>query len=90
MRTRSDEDCTNYKEALNAATTKSRKSNRSSEQQLACNINKLQQEFYAKVRNKKNMRDQVGPLDDSSGNIISQGYFMAEDLNGYFSSVSTS
>ena len=31
----------------------------------------------------------VGPLEDSTGNIISQGFLMAEDLNGYFSSVFT-
>ena len=35
------------------------------------------------------MRDKVGPLEDSDGNIISQGFLMAEDLNGYFSSVFT-
>ena len=34
-------------------------------------------------------RDKVGPLEDSAGNIISQGFLMAEDLNGYFSSVFT-
>ena len=33
------------------------------------------------------MYDKVGPLEDSAGNIISQGFSMAEDLNGYFSSV---
>ena len=27
----------------------------------------------------------VGPLEDSAGNIISQGFLMADDLNGYFS-----
>ena len=31
----------------------------------------------------------IGPLEDSAGNIISQGFLMAEDLNGYFSSVFT-
>ena len=31
----------------------------------------------------------VGPLEDSAGNIISQGFLMAEYLNGYFSSVFT-
>ena len=29
----------------------------------------------------------VGTLEDSAGNIISQGFVMAEDLNGYFSPV---
>ena len=38
---------------------------------------------------KQNVQDKVGPLEDSAGNIISQGFLMAEDLNGYFSSVFT-
>ena len=45
--------------------------------------------FYAYVRSKQNVQDKVGPLEDSAGNIISQGFLMAEDLNGYFSSVFT-
>ena len=28
----------------------------------------------------------MGPLEDNAGNIISQGFIMEEDLNGYFSS----
>ena len=43
----------------------------------------------ARVRSKQNVQDKVGPLEDSAGNIISQGFLMAEDLNGYFSSVFT-
>ena len=35
------------------------------------------------------MQDKVGPPEDRAGNIISQGFLMAEDLNGYFSSVFT-
>ena len=38
---------------------------------------------------KQTVRDMIGPLDDSAGNIISQGFLMAEDLIGYFSSVFT-
>ena len=45
--------------------------------------------FYAYVRSKQNVQDKVGPVEDSAGNIISQGFLMAEDLNGYFSSVFT-
>ena len=36
---------------------------------------------------KKNVQDMVRPLEHSAGNIISQGFLMAEDLNGYFSPV---
>ena len=88
-RTRKDEDYAKYKEALNAATTEIRLSKRSYEQKLACNIKNDSKSFYAYVRSKQNVHDKVGPLEDSAGNIISQGFLMAEDLNGYFSSVFT-
>ena len=41
------------------------------------------------TKSKQNVQDKVGPLEDSAGNIISQGFLMAEDLNGYFSSLFT-
>ena len=41
------------------------------------------------VRNKQNVQDKVGPLEDSAGNIISQAFLMAEYLNGHFCSVFT-
>ena len=80
--TRKDEEYTNYKGALNAATIEFRKSKRSYEQKLACNIKNYSKRFYAYVRSKQNIQD-------SAGNIISQGFLMAEDLNGYFNSVFT-
>ena len=82
-RTRKDEDYANYKEALNAATTEIRKSKRSYVQKLASNIKNYSKSFYG--RSKQNVREKVGPLEDSAGNIISQGFLMVEDLNGYFS-----
>ena len=88
-RTRKEEDYANYKEVLNAATTEIRQSKRSYEQKLACNIKHDSKSFYAYVRSKQNVQDKVGPLEDSAGNIVSQGFLMAEDLNGYFSSVFT-
>ena len=39
------------------------------------------------VRSKQKVRDKVGPLENKSGNIISDGFQMAEVLNEYFSSV---
>ena len=88
-RTRKEEDYANYKEALNIATHEIRQSKRSYEQKLACNIKHDGKSFYAYVRSKQNVQDKVGPLEDSAGNIISQGFLMAENLNGYFSSVFT-
>ena len=37
---------------------------------------------YAYIRSKQNVRDKVGPLEDSAGNIITQGFLIAEDLHG--------
>ena len=71
--TRKDEDYTNYKQALNAATNVIRQSKRSYEQSLACNIKNYSKSFYAYVRSKQNVRDKVGPLEDSA-NIILQGF----------------
>ena len=88
-RTRKDEDYTNYKDALNAAMNEIRQSERSYEQKLTCNIKNDSKSFYAYTRSKQNRRDKVGPLEDSAGNIISQGFLMGEDPNGYFSSVFT-
>ena len=88
-RTRKEEDYANYKEALNAATTEIRQSKRNYEQKLACNIKNYSKGLYAYVRSKQNVQDKVGPLEDSAGNIILQGFLMAEDLKGYFSSVFT-
>ena len=45
--------------------------------------------FYAYVRSKHKVRDKVGPLENNSRNIISDGFQMAEVLNEYFSSVFT-
>ena len=42
------------------------------------------------IQSKRSYEQQkVGPLEDSVGNIIPQGFLMVEDLNGYFSSVFT-
>ena len=77
------------KEALNAATNEVRKSKRNFEHKLAQNIKSDRKSFYAYVRSKQNVRDKVGPLVDNAGNIIPQGFLMAEELNMHFSSVFT-
>ena len=83
------EDYTNYKEALNLAKTEIRKSKRTFGNKLAGNIKNYSKRFYANVRNKQKVRDKVGPLENNSGNIISDGFQMVEVLNEYFSSVFT-
>ena len=56
---------------------------------MAGNIKKLLESCYAYVRSKQKIRDKVGPLENNSGNIISEGSQMAEVLHEYFSSVFT-
>ena len=84
-----DKDYDAYKEALNAATNEVKKSKRNFEHKLAQNIKSDSKSFYAYVRSKQNVRDKVGPLKDNAGNIITQGFLMAEELNMHFSSVFT-
>ena len=62
-----------------------RKSKRTFQKKLAGNIKNDSKSFYAYVRNKQKVRDKVGPLKNNSGNIISDGFQMAEVLNEYFS-----
>ena len=45
--------------------------------------------FYGYVRSKQKVQDKVGPLENNRGNIISDGFQMAEVLIEYFSSVFT-
>ena len=66
-----------------------RKYKRNFEHKLAQNIKSDNKSFYAYVRSKQNVRDKVGPLEDNAGDIITQGFFMAEELNVDFSSVFT-
>ena len=87
--TRKDEDYANYKEALNLATTEIRKSKRTFEKKLAGNVKNYSKVFYAYVNSKQKVRDKVKPLENNRGNIISDGFQMAEILNEYFSSVFT-
>ena len=56
---------------------------------MAGNIKNDDKSFYAYVRSKQKVRDKVGPLENNSGNIISDGFQMEEVLNEYFSSVFT-
>ena len=88
-RTRKDDDYANYEEALNLATTEIRKSKRTFEKKLADTIKNDSMSFYAYVRSKQKVPHKVGPLENNRGNIISDGFQMAEVLNEYFSSVFT-
>ena len=87
--TGSEEDYSIYKEALNRATAEIRNSKRSYEQKIAFDIKHDSKSFYAYVRSKQKVQDKVCPLEGSDGNIITEGFLRAENLNEYFSSVFT-
>ena len=87
--TGSEEDYSIYKEALNQATAKIRNSKRSYEQKIAFNIKHNSKSFYAYFRSKQKVQDKVSHIENSDGNIITEGFLMAENLNEYFSSVVT-
>ena len=87
--TGSEEDYSIYKEALIQATAEIINSKRSYEQKIAFNTKHDSKSFYAYVRSKQKVQDKVGPLEGSDGNIITEGFLMAENLNEYFSSVFT-
>ena len=78
-----------YEEALKAATNEVRNSKRYYEHKLAHNLKSDSKSCYAYVRSKQNVRDKVGPLEENVGNIITQGFVMAEELHLHFSSVFT-
>ena len=84
--TGNDNDYVVYKEALNAATNEVRKSKRNVELKLAQTIKSDRMSFYEYVRSKQNVRNKVGPLEDNAGDIITEGFLMAEELNMHFSS----
>ena len=77
----SEEDYAIYKDALNQATAEIRNTKRSYEQKLAFNIKHDSKSFYTYIRSKQKVQDKVGPLEGSDGNIITEGFLMAENLN---------
>ena len=45
--------------------------------------------MYAYVRSKQKVQDKDGPLEGSDGNIVTEGFLVAENLKEYFNSVFT-
>ena len=77
----SEEDYAIYKETLNQATAEIRNSKRNYEQKFAYNMKHNSKSFYASDRSKQKVQDQVGPLEGSDGNKITEGLLLAENLN---------
>jgi len=59
-----------YNRALNRSTYEYRKAKNNFECKLAKDIKKNPKSFYSYVRSKSKTKDRVGPLKDSSGQII--------------------
>ena len=49
-------------------------------QKFTFNIKHDSERFYAYVRSKQKVHNYVGPLEGSDGNIITEGFLMAENL----------
>ena len=78
-----------YKRALNKSTYEYRKAKNNFECKLAKDIKKNPKSFYSYVRSKSKTKDRVGPLKDSSGQIIIDDEGMCNVLNDQFRSVFT-
>ena len=89
QRDKSDCNYAIYKRALNRATRECRRSKLNFEKMLASNIKSDSKSFYSYVRSKSNSKESVGPLIDSSGNVVSDELQQAQLLNNFFSSVFT-
>ena len=78
-----------YRDKLRKSVQENNRAKIMFEKNLADNIKKDSKSFYAYVRSKQRSRVKVGPLEDSTGNIISDSRSIADLLNSYFSSVFT-
>ena len=78
-----------YKEKLRKSVQENNRAKIVFEKNLADNIKKDSKSFYAYVRSKQRSKVRVGPLKDSTGNIVSDSRAIADLLNSYFSSVFT-
>ena len=78
-----------YKAKLKIAQKENENAKRYYEQNLAANIKKDSKSFFAYIRSKQRTKDNVGPLKDSIGRIITDDREAANILNEYFSSVFT-
>jgi ribonucleases P/MRP protein subunit RPP40 len=82
-------DWVEYKIALNKTTCEYKKAKKNFEKKLSMNIKTDPKSFYAYTRSKSTVKQTVGPLKDSGGNLIVDNADMCSLLNGYFSSVFT-
>ena len=87
--TGTDKDYDAYKEALNAATNEVRKSKRNVEHKLAQNKKQTVRVSMRMYEVSKMFEIRLDHWRKNAGNIITQGFLMADELNMHFSSVFT-
>lgn len=78
-----------YKTALNRASTVYKKAKKDYEEKLAKDIKSNHKHFFSYVRSKSVVKDVVGPLKDSTGNLLVNNVDVCNTLNDYFVSVFT-
>ena len=78
-----------YKESRKELKQGIRRAKRSHEMTLADRIKENPKAFYSYVRNKRVVREKVGPLRDKSGELCLEPKEVGEILNEYFASVFT-
>jgi endonuclease/exonuclease/phosphatase family metal-dependent hydrolase len=82
-------DMVEYKIAQRKAVKEYKKAKKQFERKLAKDIKINPKSFYAYVRSKSKVKDSVGPLRDSDGQLVSEKEKMCNLLNEYFGSVFT-
>ncbi|GAB0203630.1 mitochondrial enolase superfamily member 1 [Grus japonensis] len=76
-----------YRETLRAARDQVRKVKALIELNLARDVKDNKKSFYRYVSNKRRMRENVGPLRNEMGDLVTQDMEKAEVLNDFFASV---
>jgi len=78
-----------YKKKLYSSTKANENAKKEFELKLANNVKNDSKSFFAYVRSKERNKIKVGPLRDSTGNIITDNKLAANIFNDYFASVFT-
>ncbi|GAB0203859.1 mitochondrial enolase superfamily member 1 [Grus japonensis] len=78
-----------YRETVQAAREQVRKAKALTEISLARNVKDNKKSFYRYVSEKRRMRENVGPLRNEMGDLVTQDMEKAEVLNDFFASVFT-
>ncbi|GAB0176751.1 mitochondrial enolase superfamily member 1 [Grus japonensis] len=78
-----------YREAVRAAREQVRKAKALIEISLARDVKGNKKSFYRYVSDKRRTRENVGPLQNETGELVTQDMEKAEVLNDFFASVFT-